>query len=148
MSHSIAEIRQRNPMWYFERNYAALLHMLEDFRVFDDGSAEIELPVGSVHINILEETRYTFLLELRQCFPGIKDLVPEVVFKVRLYLDARLAEVVSYQGQQYLKARYQVPNKSMYHPDEKRQTNLLLYDWLSACGRLNYNESSVMNFQN
>lgn len=148
MSHSIAELRRRNPMWYFERNYAALMHMLDELLVFDDGYAEFELHGARISVKVLEETRYTFLVELIQHFPQASETIPDLEFRVRIYQDARLAEVVSYQGERYLKARYPVPNISMYHPDEKRQTNLLLYDWLSACGRLNFKEFGILNFQN
>lgn len=147
MSHSIAEARSRNPMWYFERNYSVLLHLLENAQVLDYGYAEFELSDSQVNLSILEETRYTFLVKLQQRFQPDNRIIPDLEFKVRIYLDAKLAEVVSYQGAQYLKARYSLPNTSMFHPDEKRQSNLLLYDWLSACGRLNFEEASVMDYQ-
>lgn len=147
MSHSIAEARHRDPMWYFERNYSALLHLLESAQVLDYGYAESELSDSLVKVSILEKTRYTFLIELQQCFSPGKRLLPDLEFHVRVYLDAKLAEVVSYQGSRHLKARYSLPNNSMFHPDEKRQSNLLLYDWLSACGRLNFKEPCVVNYQ-
>jgi len=132
-------------MWYFERNYLALLHLLESAQVLDYGYAEFELSGSQVKVNILEETRYTFLIELQQCFCPDKSVMPDLDFRVRVYLDAKLAEVVSYQGTRHLKARYEQPNNSMFHPDEKRQSNLLLYDWLSVCGRLNFKEPCVVS---
>ena len=146
MTHSIAELRRRNPMWYFERNYAALMSLLEELSVLDDGCSAYEYQGTRVYVTVLEETRYTYLLEIKQHFPNTGKVISDLEFKIRIYLDARLAEVVSYQGEHYLKARYPVPNISMFHPDEKRQSNLLLYDWLSACGRLNYNTSDVFDY--
>jgi uncharacterized protein YqiB (DUF1249 family) len=65
-------------------------------------------------------------------------------FEVRLYHDARLAEVVSCQQVRRFKAVYDYPNLEMMQPDEKRQINLLLRDWLLLCHRQGYH--SVENF--
>lgn len=59
-------------------------------------------------------------------------------FEVRLYHDARLAEVVSCQQVRRFKAVYDYPNIEMMQPDEKRQINLLLRDWLMLCQRQGY----------
>jgi uncharacterized protein YqiB (DUF1249 family) len=137
-------------MWYFERNYCALLEMLCLSQVLEQGRAEFELAGTRIKLNLLERSRYTLLVEIQQSFiPGEhQHLLDDLQFKVRLYLDAKLAEVVSYQGQQPLEPRYPFPNKRMFYPDEKRQTNLVLYDWLSNCSRLNFMESVAINFQN
>jgi len=52
---------------------------------------------------------------------------------VRLYHDARMAEVIGWQRHRYLKARYEYPNRHMYHSDEKAQFNLFLSEWLNHC---------------
>jgi uncharacterized protein YqiB (DUF1249 family) len=52
---------------------------------------------------------------------------------VRLYHDARVAEVLGFQGQGRFKPHYDYPNEQMYLPDEKRQVNLMLRDVLNYC---------------
>jgi uncharacterized protein YqiB (DUF1249 family) len=121
-------------MWYFERNYAALMALVEDLELQEKAVAGYAFQGTQIRINLLEQTRYTYLVEIRQTFPQNSLAIPDLEFRVRIYLDARLAEVVGYQGKHYLKARYPVPNISMFHPDEKRQSNLLLYDWLMSYG--------------
>jgi len=148
MSHSITESQYRNPMWYFEQNYCTLMHVLDELCVLEEGSTRFEFQNTLVCIRLLEQTRYTLLVELQQQFSQPVEVIPDLLFRVRVYLDARVAEVVSYQGKQHLKARYSLPNLFMYHPDEKRQTNLLLYDWLTYCVRLNFRESGVLNYLN
>ena len=69
--------------------------------------------------------------------------LPDIIFDVRVYDDARLAEVISYQGRGRIQFKYNYPNDKMYVPDEKRQGNLLLHDWLSTCSRLNYSDNLV-----
>lgn len=150
MTHSIVKERRHNPMWYFERNYSALIEMLFLSQVLEQGRVEFDLAGTRIELILLERSRYTLLVGIRQSFipGGEQRLLSNLQFKVRLYLDAKLAEVVSYQGQQPLQARYPFPNKHMFYPDEKRQTNLVLYDWLSHCSRLNFMESVAINCQN
>jgi len=52
--------------------------------------------------------------------------------KVRIYHDAQLAEVISYQGHSRILSKYPYPNQKMFHRDEKRQANYLLNDWLDT----------------
>lgn len=56
---------------------------------------------------------------------------PEML--IRVYHDAKTAEVVSYQQAKYFKAKYPLPNKGMYQADEKEQINFFLSEWLSFC---------------
>ena len=52
---------------------------------------------------------------------------------VRLYHDARSAEVVEYQRDGYFRAVYDYPNRHMRLPDEKAQVNRFLGEFLSMC---------------
>jgi len=143
MTNTITRVKPVNPMWYFERNFNALLELLLRCGLLDQGVERISLAGNLVEINLLERSRYTLLVAIRQRFrrSGTKRLLSDMNFKVRLYLDAKLAEVISYQGHQVLQPRYPYPNRRMYYPDEKRQVNLVLYDWLLNCSRLDFNES-------
>ena len=55
---------------------------------------------------------------------------------VRLYHDARMAEVISNQDVQQIKPRYDYPNEKMHLPDEKQQVNYFLKEWLQLCLKL------------
>ena len=52
---------------------------------------------------------------------------------VRLYHDARSAEVVEYQRDDHFRAVYDYPNRHMRLPDEKAQVNRFLGEFLSMC---------------
>jgi hypothetical protein len=52
---------------------------------------------------------------------------------IRLYHDARMAEVNSSQNIRWIKPRYDYPNKKMHLPDEKQQINQFLKEWLQLC---------------
>ncbi len=55
---------------------------------------------------------------------------------IRLYHDARVAEVISSQDIRQVKPRYDYPNRDMHQPDEKQQINLFLNEWLHLCLKL------------
>jgi len=146
MSHSIEQDRALSPMWYFERNYFALLAMFEETNLLESGRVQFELGSHPVELEVLEETRYTVLVKICQKFNATgSGLLANAVFTVRVYSDARLAEVISYQGQHRIGYKYPYPNDGKFAPDEKRQCNLVLYDWLNACTRLNYKETITEN---
>ncbi|MEJ2452464.1 MAG: DUF1249 domain-containing protein [Gammaproteobacteria bacterium] len=142
MTHILARAKPINPMWYFERNFNALMKILSRCGLIEDGLERISLSGNLIEINLLERSRYTLLVAIRQRFTksGNSRLLNDIQFKVRLYLDAKLAEVVSYQGHNALQPRYPYPNQQMYYPDEKRQVNLVLYDWLLNCSQQDFNE--------
>ena len=84
-------------------------------------------------------------------------VVPKVAAKVmalfhpsmviRLYHDARVAEVISSQDIQQVQPRYDYPNVQMHHPDEKEQMNLFLKEWLQLCLRLGYVDVALNNLR-
>jgi uncharacterized protein YqiB (DUF1249 family) len=143
MSHSIAELRQTSPMWYFERNYFALIDILDTLDLSVQDSVEFELGGDLVTIVLAEQTRYTLVVNIEHQFCRLEYFVPPLRFDVRLYTDAKLAEVTSYQGVRHLRPKYPYPNQGMHHPDEKRQTNLMLFDWLCACSRLDFRKAII-----
>ncbi len=131
MSHTIEQHRQRTPMWVYEKNYRFLRRLLPFAHGAPTGLlAEARLGGDRVRVRLVENSPYTQVVELRHDFAGDSGFLPAVEFLVRLYHDARVAEVIRYQNQRRFRGRYDYPNARMFHPDEKRQTNLLLHDWL------------------
>jgi len=143
MSHTIIEFRRFNPMWYFERNYCALVDLLDVLEMSVQESAEFELAGDMITITMLEQTRYTILMNIEHRFGQLKHMLPTLHFDVRLYTDAKLAEVTSYQGVRHLRPKYPYPNPGMHYPDEKRQSNLMLFEWLCACSQLNFRDAII-----
>lgn len=86
-------------------------------------------------IVVKEVTPYTSLLTFEQKTP-----TPQLSkhsyhprMSIRLYHDARMAEVISSQGIQQVKPRYDYPNQHMHQQDEKQQINQFLNEWLQLC---------------
>lgn len=102
----------------------------------------------TVSMSVLERGPYTTLLRLsgREA-PGLSDdavpdknVMPTSYFwaahprmTVRLYHDARCAEVVDYQRARHFQSVYDYPNPGMRQPDEKAQVNRFLGEFLALC---------------
>lgn len=125
-----------------ERNYAQLLFFLPPQQRPGQGCLIHINASESYQVEVLELCKYTTTvsIELRSqtvmCW-----LKPR--FEVRLYHDARLAEVVACQQVRQFRAVYNYPNVEMLLPDEKLQINLLLRDWLNLCSRRGYQNTGL-----
>lgn len=87
-----------------------------------------------VVVAVLETTLFTTLIGVRQQGGGSAE-VPWLVapaMRVRLYHDAKLAEVVACDRATQVWPRHHYPNERMFQPDEKAQWNRFLGEWLAA----------------
>ncbi|KPK38068.1 MAG: hypothetical protein AMJ69_09460 [Gammaproteobacteria bacterium SG8_47] len=97
-----------------------------------DGADEFRLAAVHNHllrVRVLEQFPYTSTFDIVHKLGNVGRL-PELRMRVRLYHDARLAEVVAYQDQRRFEPEYEFPNERMLHKDEKRQANRLLHELL------------------
>lgn len=87
-----------------------------------------------ISLSILECAPYTSMAALSHSF-GICGgrLLRDMEMRLRVYHDARLLEVIAYQGRGRFAPRYPYPNEDMLSPFEKRQVNVFLGEWLRAC---------------
>lgn len=96
-----------------------------------------------IHVKVLDEAPYTTTLSVEQTHNHIE--TPKIV--VRLYHDASMAEIVSWDNHRHWKPQYRYPNDQMYHPDEKMALNQFLSDWLTFCRNLGLQPAnSVIQF--
>ncbi len=117
-----------------DANYLRLSKLFPRLKEFDSASMGVD---GNgtrleVRLDVLDRSPYTTLVKLSQ-----RPEVPwnhKASMTIRLYHDARSAEVVEYQGRRhFLRAVYDYPNADMRHPDEKAQINRFLGEYLSLC---------------
>jgi uncharacterized protein YqiB (DUF1249 family) len=114
-----------------ESNYARLLQLFPDYETAN--CREFQLRGGQrVRIDIVERCRYTTLMRVCQR-GGTDDWLTPPQFDLRVYHDARMVEVSSFQASDRIAARYEYPNPDMHARDEKTQQNLFLAEWLSHC---------------
>ncbi len=90
--------------------------------------------LGQIEVNVEDHSRHTQTLLLRQtraAGPWLND--PRL--KVRLYHDARMAEVIGIGSHEQFDGVNDYPNRRMHLPDEKLQINRFLAEWLQFCLR-------------
>lgn len=129
-------------MRLYETNYAKLLPLLPKTDRVGDGCVYKVFDV-EYQLRIIESTRYTTVIELWQRSDGElpEYLLPRLT--IRLYHDARVAEVCTAQQISRLKPRYDYPNLRMHQKDEKHQVNRFLGDWLAYCLKNGISKQSV-----
>lgn len=122
-----------------EINYMLMLRLLADNEKVGEQRSFFISDFLSYTLQVNEVTRYTSLVEISQDavigdvkLSGL--LRPKMV--IRLYHDARMAEVISNQDIRQVKPRYDYPNSAMHLPDEKQQINMFLKEWLQLCHSL------------
>ncbi|MES2821763.1 MAG: DUF1249 domain-containing protein [Pseudomonadota bacterium] len=118
-----------------EANYARLLRLLPHMQG-DQQSRRVALTqgehrLGVLALDVLESCPYTTTLQVSQehSLPWLP--VPRL--EVRVYHDARMAEVIRAENARRFRSIYPYPNAAMHQPDEKTQLNLFLGEWLSHC---------------
>ncbi|CAM2779497.1 MULTISPECIES: DUF1249 family protein [Vibrio] len=116
----------------YETNYAKLNALLPlgakvgDLRCYQAADMAYQ-------IQVVEVTKYTTLVDI--CQSDDIPVFPLPKMSVRLYHDARVAEVCECEHLKRVNARYEYPNDKMVQQDEKVQLNRFLGDWLSFCLR-------------
>lgn len=122
-----------------ETNYVRLTKLLA-YKQGDGLSSESRFLIARgqqswLHLlRIIERSPYTTTLELSRTPIGETSAwlaLPKLT--LRMYHDAKLAEVLAWEGHKRLRPRYEYPNQSMYQSDEKYQLNRFLGEWLALC---------------
>jgi len=127
-----------------DANYARLMKLFPDMIQVSEKTDEQkdERKIGIYHVEesvltlrVLEQTPYTTLVRLGQekNSDNGSEWFQLPVLTLRLYHDAKMAEVVTYEGDKRAFPRYEYPNERMYQKDEKAQWNQFLAEWLAHC---------------
>jgi len=123
-------------------NYMLLLKVLAGKTVVGDVRHFFISDLLAYSVSVKEVTRYTSVISFEQDSLNLSanDNIPNIVVNalhprmtIRLYHDARVAEVLSTQDIRQVKPRYDYPNIHMHQQDEKQQINQFLNEWLHLC---------------
>lgn len=130
-----------------ELNYRRLLGLCPDLQVADRHTFAVDDPGNTGRrrrfvVRVLERAPYTLELEIAEQTHALVPWLNMPLMRVRLYRDAGLAEVVSFDGVRRVYPRYVYPNRQMHQPDEKAQWNRFLSEWLALVADAGYAESS------
>ena len=117
----------------FERNFFLLNSLVVDF---DHNKTRVfEIPIHEenkkVLINISKLSKYTFDIDF---IININTVEDNTIFKVRVYLEAKMAEVISLQSfHKNLIEIFPIFKKFGFQRDERTQWNKFLNEFLIFC---------------
>jgi len=121
-----------------EANYHRLLRLMPNQP--ETSVWQVALAAGTadqcLQLHIVERSPYTTTVQIEKLsirLPNVMDWLHMPRLTVRLYHDAKLAEVLAWEGHKRLRPRYEYPNAQMYHSDEKLQINRFLGECLALC---------------
>ena len=131
MSHTIKPslYMTTTPTGLYEANYRRLTRLIPDIKTYAKKES-IELNASKIDIIIIEQFKYTTVIELKQALQASARHFSSIDMEIRICHDANLVEVIGYQGKSPIQSALVYPNKHMLQVDEKKQLNLLLKDIL------------------
>lgn len=125
-----------------EANYQKLLRLIPNLRSVDKSALGHTLNKPALQLHILERKPYTLTIELSHCFKQqLSELFAPAV-KIRIYLDAQLAEVIRDIDRPAANQLFQNPAKIMEIQDHKWRLNYFLHKWLDHCLKTDYQFSN------
>ncbi|MBS3965625.1 MAG: DUF1249 domain-containing protein [Methylomonas sp.] len=121
-----------------EANYQKLFKLIPDLRSFENSAVGLTPDQPTLYLSILERKPYTLTIELSHRFRHhlTESMTPAVT--IRVYLDARLAEVIHDSDRPPVDKVYQNPANALEIQDYKWRLNYFLQKWLDHCLQGNY----------
>ena len=114
----------------YEVNYRRLTRLFPRLRELEGACVVLCDEAHRIRLQVVERTPYTVLVDLSHDFDDVPEWLDCPAMRLRVYHDAKVVEVVSYQGHFRFRNRYEYPNAKMCSRHEKRLVNLFLGEWL------------------
>ncbi len=129
-----------------ESNYQKLLKLIPDLLGLKETAVGLAYHNTTLHITVIESTPYTMTVQLSHCFNKNRDEFMEPALKIRLYLDAQLAEVLSDHARASVAQVFKNPGLSREIMNYKWRLNYFLQKWLDHCLKKNYQFSTTVDY--
>jgi len=123
----------QNSLGLYEQNFSKLMTLLPDLARADASAVLTAETISGLEIRVVELSPYTTTINLVHSVEMAEHFVPALNMKIRIYQDARVAEVLAYQHSGRFRPLYPYPNPNMFQPYEKRRVNQFLGEWLAYC---------------
>lgn len=116
----------------YEANFERLMWLIPGIQGMEGLALSEGRDLMDLQLEVVERCRYTLTIALTHYFRSDGILVSDPYMKIRIYLDARVAEVLSYQNHRF-QLRHPSPILNELNLCEKRQINKFLGEWLDYC---------------
>ena len=128
--HDLGEL-----MAIYECNYIRLRQLIPELAAVGDSASSLASGALDLHLSISERNRYTTTLRLTYEFADEQGRFPAPDIQVRIYHDARLAEVLSCGRRRSQRDAAYDSGRRDYGLDDKWRINRFLQKWLGYCLR-------------
>lgn len=125
-----------------ESNYHKLIRLIPDLQSIKQNAIGYASGKPALHIEIIEKAPYTLTLLLSYCFGMKPDSLLEPAVKIRVYMDARLVEVLRDHVRPDVSRAIQDPGQIHDIMDYKWSLNYFLEKWLNHCLQTDYQFSA------
>ncbi|MDD5033642.1 MAG: DUF1249 domain-containing protein [Methylococcaceae bacterium] len=121
-----------------EENYQRLVRLIPELADPPESAVARADGKPSLHLKLLEHNPYTVTLELTHCFSRELQSLLEPAVKIRVYLDARAAEVLSDHERPRVHEAFSHAGNAREVMDYKWSLNYFLTQWLEHCLACDY----------
>jgi uncharacterized protein YqiB (DUF1249 family) len=121
-----------------EANYAKLVALIPGLAYIPETATASADGKPSLHLKLIERSPYTLTLELTHCFTWEFGALLEPAVRIRIYLDARAAEVLSDHARPCVLAALKDERSADKVLDYKWSLNYFLSQWLDHCLQSRY----------
>lgn len=121
-----------------ESNFHKLFCLIPNLCSFKQHATGETTNKPSLHLKIIERTKHTLTVELSHTFNENLNSFIEPAVKIRIYLDANLAEVLKDHVRPVVSKVYADPAQSVEIMNYKWRLNYFLQKWLDHCLQTNY----------
>jgi len=136
------QLRLVNTSWCLEKicesNYQKLFRLIPNLCALDNTAIGQTTNKPALHLDVLERNRYTLTIELNHCFNQPLSELTTPRLKIRVYLDAQLAEVIRDEFHPTVDRVYQNPGNAREIQDYKWRLNYFFQKWLDHCLKTDY----------
>jgi uncharacterized protein YqiB (DUF1249 family) len=130
-----------------ESNYRKIFQLVPDISAFGPRSCVFANNDNTLYVKVMERSAHTLTVELSHCFYKEKEIVMEPAVKIRIYLDAKLAEVLSDHDRASAREVYKDASLMPEILNYKWRLNYFLQKWLDHCLQKDcrFNSEPVVN---
>lgn len=121
-----------------ESNFHKLFCLIPDLCSFTSQATAKTTNKPSLHLKIIDRSKHTITVELSHNFIANLEDFMEPAVKIRVYLDANLAEVLKDHARPQVSAVYKDPAQSVEIMNYKWRLNYFLQKWLDHCLQTDY----------
>lgn len=119
-------------------NYEKLLRLIPDLCRFKAQAIGVASNNITLYLQVIEQTPYTMTIELSHSFFEEPDALLEPAVRIRVYLDAQLAEVLSDHARPNVSRVFKDVGLCREIMHYKWRLNFFLQKWLDHCLAKNY----------